>query len=265
MLDCRHMNEASLRQNLAQLGFSQNEIAVYLAISAHGKMTPGEVALKTGINRTTVYSVSKELLKRGVIQEDVSSAQRELVAGTTDSLASAVRNEQRKLNEKKELVNETMSALSEFSQDAKYHVPRIQFVTENRIEDFLHERIEVWNKSMLEHDGLFIGFQEPDFMRRFPQWLDWYWKNSPKEIRLKLLTDDTDMERDLEAKQYDRRDVYFWKDSVHFTSTTWVLGDYVVMLELSEGADYLIEIHDAVFAENQRILLKAIIEDIEEA
>jgi sugar-specific transcriptional regulator TrmB len=254
-----------LHKNLANLGFNKNEIGVFLGIHAHGRISPAELAVKTGINRTTIYSISKELIKRGVIQEDVSSSQRFLVAGPIDSLATIVRLEQKALNEKKETVNEAMSALADLSQNAKYQVPRIQFITENRIKDFLHDRPTEWNKSMLKHGGLFIGFQEPDFIKRFPGWLDWYWKDAPKEIKLKILTNNSEMEKDLEAKQHSRRDVYFWKDSVQFTSTSWVLGDYVVMLELSEGADYLIEIHDAVFAENQRNLLNAIIEDIEKS
>lgn len=252
-----------MKKNLANIGFSNKEIEVFLGIHSHGRISPADLANKTGINRTTIYSISKELIKRGVIREDITSSQRHLIAAPIDSLATVVRLEQKALNDKKNSVNEAMNALTEYSSNAKYQVPRIQFITEDRIKDFLHDRPSEWNKSLLEHGGLFIGFQEPDFIKRFPGWLDWYWKETPKEIKLKILTNNSEMEKDLEARKYDRRDVYFWKDTVQFTSTTWVLGDYVVMLELSEGADYLIEIHDAVFAENQRNLLKAIIEDIE--
>ena len=65
---------------LQQLGFTANEIAVYLAVLENGKITPTDVAKRTGVNRTTVYSVAKELAKRGVMVVDLGGVNHYLVA-----------------------------------------------------------------------------------------------------------------------------------------------------------------------------------------
>ena len=65
-----------LEQYLTQLGFGEKEIAVYVCVVEHGKLSAAAVSRITKINRTTVYSVSKELIKKGVIQEDLGGTNR---------------------------------------------------------------------------------------------------------------------------------------------------------------------------------------------
>ena len=69
-----------LQQLLKQLEFSEKESQVYLAVLAQGKILPVDVAKITNINRATVYSVAKELIKKGVIAEDLGGKARYLVA-----------------------------------------------------------------------------------------------------------------------------------------------------------------------------------------
>jgi predicted transcriptional regulator len=53
-----------LETNLKNLGLSEKEIAVYLEVLKHGRVGPTQVSKITKINRTTVYSVAKELMKK---------------------------------------------------------------------------------------------------------------------------------------------------------------------------------------------------------
>src|SRR3989338_3820252 len=65
-----------LHSLLKQLDFNDKEITIYLAILEKGKINPSEVAQITGINRTTVYSVAKELIRRGIVSEDLGASPR---------------------------------------------------------------------------------------------------------------------------------------------------------------------------------------------
>ena len=75
-----------LNQYLQQLGFGDKEIAIYLCIQENGKLSASDVARITKINRTTVYSVSKELIKKGVIQEDLGGSNRYYTALSPEEL-----------------------------------------------------------------------------------------------------------------------------------------------------------------------------------
>ena len=248
---------------LTRLGFGSKEIDVYLSIQKHGKITPAQLSQLTGINRTTVYSTVKELIKRGVIAEDLGGKQRYLIASPPDSLAIAVRKEQKVLNEKKEIVNEAMRAIGEISKDAQYAIPKIQFITEDKIEDFLYSRTPEWDKSIMETDGTYLGFQEQAFAEQYSKWIKWYWTRHPKGIKFNLLSNDSSAEQHVASRVSPDRKITFWKDSVKFSATTWVMGDYVVMFVISAKPRYLVEIYDKVFAQNQRELFRGILEDVD--
>jgi len=55
---------------LRELGLSLKESSVYLTILEYGKLPPARLASLTGIHRTTVYAVAKELVKKGYVVED---------------------------------------------------------------------------------------------------------------------------------------------------------------------------------------------------
>ncbi len=62
---------------LENQGFNSKDVSVYLDVFRHGQSFASSIALRTGIDRTTVYSVLKRLVKKGVVVEarinDVSS------------------------------------------------------------------------------------------------------------------------------------------------------------------------------------------------
>ena len=60
-----------INELLTQLGFGEKEIKVYLTLLQHGKLSPASLAKIVGLNRSTVYSVAKELKEKGVIAEDL--------------------------------------------------------------------------------------------------------------------------------------------------------------------------------------------------
>lgn len=59
-------------------------------------------------------------------------------------------------------------------------------------------------------------------------------------------------------KKFPRREIRFWEASEDFTATTWILGNYVVMIVAQEHPHYLVEIHDAVLSRNLREVFKGI-------
>lgn len=250
---------------LEKLGFTKKEAEIYLAIQQQGKATATYLAEITGINRTTVYSVTHELLAKRVIREDFGSQKRELLALPPEKLLALLESQKKAIQEQEKRAEEAIELIKTSTKNAAYPVPKIQFIKGEDIESFLKKRTKTWNKSLLEQGGEWLGFQESSFVGKFEDWIDWYWAGAPQGISLQLITSDRhEAEKRVAGKGYDRRKIVFWENQLPFTATTWVMGDYVVMLSLSSEPHYLVEIHDARMAENQRALFHGILQEIKE-
>lgn len=258
------MPHDAIDQLLELLGLTPKEAQIYIAIQKQGRVAPADLADITKINRTTVYSVTKELLNKGIVVEDLGSPKRELLATPPTDLHKLIDQELNAIKQRESVLDKAIESIKSVAGDAAYPVPRIQFIKENRLEPFLYERTPIWNKSIVERGGEYLGFQEPIFVEKFEDWIDWYWGQAPSTIQLKLLSaKSSDAESRVASKGYDRRQIIFWKENIQFNTTTWIMGDYVVMFVLSTSPNYLVEIYDQRFAENQRMVFRGILEDIE--
>ncbi len=246
-----------LYPNLTKLGFSPKESEVYLALLQHGQMTPAEVAKLTRISRPTVYSVAKELVKKGVVLEDLGGTSRSLIAKQPEDLAILTNREQKALDIKKATVQAAIAELQKVAQSVKYNIPKIVFIPEEEIDNYIYKQTPLWNKSIKETKTLYWGFQDPSFVEHYQTWIDWYWQQ-PNNPKLQLLSNQSNAETAMSTKGYANRQIKFWSGASAFTATTWVMGNYLVMLNTRQHPFYLVEIHDAMMAQNQRQLFSGI-------
>ena len=248
-----------IEQILKDLGFSEKEIRVYLTVLQHGKTTPATVGRLTGINRSTVYALSKDLIEKGVILEDIGSSKSFLIAQPPEDLMNLAKKEERELKNKKVLIDQAIIELQKLNKSTKYSIPKITFIYEEDIENFLHKQSPEWSKSILEHDAVWWGFQDTGFVKQYQKWIDWYWREcAPKNLVLKLLTNESKVEEEMAERKYDKRIVKFWDKGEDFTATTWINGDYLVMIMTEKKPRYLVQIYDATLAHNMREMFKGI-------
>ena len=245
------------KQTLGKLGFSDKESEVYLALLQHGKMTPAEIAKLTRISRPTVYSVSKELVKKGVVIEDLGGSSRSLIAKQPEDLAILVNREQKALDAKKTAVQSAIVELKKVAQSSKYSIPKIVFIPEEEIESYLYKQTPLWNASIIETKTMYWGFQDPSLVEHYQGWIDWYWQQEKPPI-LQLLSNESNIEETMKTKGYANRRIRFWSGASAFTATTWVMGSYITMINTKRHPFSLIEIHDAMMAENLRQLFSGI-------
>lgn len=254
---------ATLEENLKLLELADSEIVVFLKLASLGKASAVAIAQSTEINRTTVYSILKQLKQRGLVIEDLGRSVHEFHICPVSQLVQLIETEERTLEVKKEAAKQIAKSLSEMTSKASYVIPKIQFITEDKIERFLYQQSPEWSQSIKEDGGFYWGFQDQHFAESFSEWIDWYWKQPFSEpITLQLLSNDSEEEQRVAANNYTRRHIAFWKDTVKFTSTLWVMGDYVVTIVLSESPHHLVEIHDATLASNLREVFKTIWSDL---
>lgn len=253
-----------LNQYLGQLGFSEKEISVYLCVLENGKISAAAVSRITKINRTTVYSVSKELINKGVIQEDLGGVNRYYTATPVHELRNLYKTEEEVLNKKKVVIEEAIRELSSLPKSKKYSVPKIRFVDEIHLEDFLFKHLPVWIESAKNGDKNWWGFQDVSFIDTYPEWFKYHWEIFPDDYGTRLFTNQKPSEEEFakHINDNERRQVKYWDKSKDFTATHAVLGDYVFFCVTSTKPHYLVEIHDTVMAENLREMFKGMWEKI---
>lgn len=242
---------------LKDLGFNEKEAEVYLALLKAGKITPGSLSQVVGLKRTTVYSVAKELVKKGVVTEDLGSPTLYLIAKSPDNLSSIIKKEEKELEAKKIALHKAVEELKFISKNSTYPIPKITFVHEDEVENHLYKRTPVWDESILKYDGTWWGFQDDTFVKNYEKWIDWYWQEgSNPKTKLKLLSNE--VAEKIKKKKFERRQIKFWEQSNNFKTTTWILGDYLVMIVTNQKPHYLVEIHDSTLAHDQREVFKGI-------
>lgn len=250
-----------IKQQLKELGINDTEISVYLAIVKHGRIAPAAIGKVTGINRTTVYSAVKQLVAKGLVAEDLGTRPIQLAALPVDDLVTMVDREEQALNRKREAVAGLAPALKKLAKHADYSVPKITFIEDDKVESYLYKRSRAWSDSIMTTDGVWWGYQDHAFVESdgYRKWIDWYWRESaPAKLQLKLLSNESDIESRMAKLDYKRRHIRFWQEATEFTATTWVNGDYIVMIYTRTRPHYLVEIHDRVMAHNFRELFKGI-------
>lgn len=75
-----------LTQSLEQLGFSDKEAQVYLALLELGRGTVTQIGQKAGINRTTGYSVLSTLVSKNMVTVSGKEPKQEYVAESPDTI-----------------------------------------------------------------------------------------------------------------------------------------------------------------------------------
>jgi predicted transcriptional regulator len=240
---------------LSSLDLSPKEIAIYKAVLKAGSSTPSALTQATKLKRTTAYSIARGLAEKGLLNEDATKRPRIFTIASPQEVRDIVSGERKRLDMREKVFKQLADELSKDRSSKSYPVPHIRFIEEDKIVPFLHKEMPVWDKSLMSHDATWWGFQDHTLIEHYLNVIDWHWRQAPKEYILKLLTNQSIAEAKLRGR-YPRRNVKFWNKSQNFITTTWVAGDYVIMLNTRRHPFYLVEIHDATLAHDQREVFK---------
>jgi hypothetical protein len=180
-----------------------------------------------------------------------------LVAKPPQDLESLAQKEEKQLSEKRAIIKNAIEELQAITKSTQYTIPKIVFVAQDEVEAHLYKQTPIWDKSILKYDATWWGFQDHSFVAAYEKWIDWYWeKASHPTTKLKHLSNEP--AEKIKKKKYSRRQINFWEESHNFTATTWILGDFVVMIVTNQRPHYLVEIHDSALAHNMREVFKGI-------
>lgn len=250
-----------IEEKLKTLGLTENEIKVYLCVLENTKITPSLVARKTGISRPTAYGVGKSLAEKGFIELDELSPTLYFLSLPPENLAKSVRKEKMDLEEKIKTAESLVSELTLVPRSKNYSVPKVKFIDENTLGDFLLANIKKWNDSVLQRDKTWWGVQDHTLLENYDDVLKTFFKNLSKETSSRIITNIEGvpaLKEVINDNYSEKRNTKFWKAAEKIAVTQEVAGDYVLIINTRARPHYMIEIYDAVMAENLRQLFKGL-------
>ena len=248
-----------LDQILNKLGLSQKEQAIYKLILERDKISATDISLHTDINRTTVYSVVSDLIKKGLIMHDIGGKVAYYLPVRENELERVIKEEKNKIEQKEKVIRDLQEVLKTMPHSNTYSVPKIRFIDEIDMESYLYEAFPRWEKDIMKiSDQTIWGYQDHTFAENYEEWIDWAMKRTDKNFKVHLLSNKSEIEVQLGEKEWsDRRIVKPYLNGF-FTVSNWVLGDYVVYIMTKNKPFYIVEIYDSVIAHNTRELFKSI-------
>ena len=242
------------KELLSRLGLNEKEIRIYMAVLKHGRITPARLATFTKVNRTTAYHICNTLVSKKFLLADYGGPTLYVVPSKPADLKVMVSKEKESVLRKEKMIEQVIDELKVLSAEKDYPIPKIQFIEEDGIEDHLYSNLERWNTSACQADSAWWGFQDHTFAEQYAKWIEWFWKKSGKNISVKLFSNQSVIEHKLKAK-FGEREVRFLSHA-NFTTTIWIVGEYVIMLETQKHPYYLVEICSKAMAENIKIIFE---------
>lgn len=241
-----------MKEKLQELGFNKTQIEVYLCVLSRGRATPALISKDTGIKRPTVYAAAIELIKQGIVNEDIAGKSKYLTASTKDfEQLIAVKKQQ--LVQQELLATSLLPELKELARSAHSPIPKILYCSESELTDFLYKQSPVWNQSMIDTgETSWWGYNSADLIKqKFARdWIVDYWKTAPRKIDLHLFSPEHEEEKELKKKVNERRNIKNWSEENG--ATLWIVGDYIVMLVTNQKPQYAIQIKDRLMADSLR-------------
>jgi len=242
----------SLAERLLPFGFTLTEAELYLRLAESGRSSAHALAKRAGLPRTTTYSVLDSLVRKGFAAVDRGKKVSAYVANDPSVLLRQVEREREDIS-KRELEAKSLVELVRPSFRSQfYHVPKTKFYEgRDGVEQMLHENLPIWQTSMAQFDSTWWGYQDHTFVEFFRPFLVHSWEHRSADEKIHLVSNVSAVEEGLRGKVRGR-EIRSIPDLLEFSSTIWVLGDYIVLIMTRHKPFYSFQIHDPVFGANLR-------------
>ena len=105
---------------LTDIGLTKSEIAVYFALLDLGSSTTGPIIKKANIASGKAYLILDKLILKGLVTYAIKSGKKYYQAKDPEKLITYVKEEESKLEEKKERLKEIIPNLKKKYEEHKY-------------------------------------------------------------------------------------------------------------------------------------------------
>lgn len=225
----------SLEYDLKQIGLDEKEARVYLAALELGPATIQNLTKKSGVNRSTVYEMIKNLKSEGLVSETVHGKKHLVIAAEPENL-------KKKIKTKEHLLNSIMSDLKSLSNLSSFKPKIIYYEGREGLSEIYTDTLSIKEKKIwaISPSRSIMETVGEDFLNRYVE------ERAKKEIYTKLIHITSNMVdyKYLDPRSYDKtlREVRFTPIGVDLDNVLVIYGNKVAVLSTQkEGFGIVIE------------------------
>ncbi len=229
---------------LKQLGLSENEIKVYIAVLELGTVKAGSIAKRVPLPRTTIYGVLKSLIEKGIASYVIKSGVKYFTATDPKRLLSIQQ-------EKAEIIKKLLPQLEIIKQTVN-ETPTIELYTgklgiKTLFEDMLRTKQTIcgYGNTRLMVD--LLGHFVPNYIKR----------RIKQQIFFQLITEES--EASIKMKAEDRnslRETRFLNKLRETTNAIYIYGKKVAIITLLKKEPVGILIENEEVKKSQEIIFE---------
>jgi sugar-specific transcriptional regulator TrmB len=247
----------TLVQDLEGLGLTEREASSYLALADLGKATAQLLSKRTKLPRASIYLLMESLSVKGLVTKETKAATTYFIPSSPSALTLMLRREAQNLRRKMAQAERLQRELEPIFRGKNYSIPRLKLVEgAESIESMLYQNEDLWYESMKQNDSTWWGFEDVSLFKGYQEWFERMWdkfsESRRKQIKLRIFSN-FPVAKDLE-KRFPLTKIRPLPSQYDFSSTTWLMGDYLVLFSTREKPFYGYQIHDPVLTKNLRII-----------
>ncbi len=247
-----------LKDQLCQIGFTENESVVYLELLKLGPQAASTIAKKTLLNRTTTYSILKAIEKKGVVSSCINNNIRIYHANDPNCLIGYLDQQCQVFDYYKTELLASIPKYRSLVSDYKFEKPVVSYFD------------GVEGVKYVMNDAL----NTEDVTRAYcplPKWLGSGLKNflleykdiriMNKKVALRAITPDTVEVRAFFKNNYDAKNIMtkflFVDESMYpgfFENEMSIYDDKVAIMHLDKGEEYGVLIQDPQVSAMHKII-----------
>jgi len=228
--------ESPIYKGLLNLGFSQKEAGVYLALLELGKRTVTPIARMANINRTTVYDILDSLAAKGLVSISGKEPLQEYVAESPDKITK--------------MLEEQLKKDQTILQQAQNLVPQLKSmhnVSDRSRVRFYEGRAgmeEVYEDTLTSHETILAYANVKEMHAAMPDYFPkYYQRRTKKGIHIKAIipSNKAGMERVGKDIEETRESALVPEDKVYFSPEINIYDNKIMIASWKEKLGIIIE------------------------
>ncbi len=247
-----------LQNSLVEIGLSEKESVVYIALLSIGRGTVSQISRKANINRTTGYDILDSLSAKGLVSISGKEPKQEYSAESPENLSKFITED---IKKKHESLKKTETLIPELkSIHSVVDRPSVRFYEGN---DGL---IEVYEDTLTSHEPIRAYATVDDMHSALPNYFPKYYKRRASAgISIRAITPKTPigMERKMQDKEEAREMAFVPADKFYFSPEINIYDNKVmiaswreklgIIIESAEIADAMKKIYELAWSEAKRL------------
>lgn len=246
------------QDKLLQLGLSEKEAAVYLALLSLGKGTVTSITRKAGINRTTGYDILNALATKGIVSISGKEPKQEYSSESPEHILQYLKRKQARLETQ-------LRSAAEFIPELKT-IHNVKSRPKVRFYEGVEGLKEVYEDTLTSHEDLrslaMVDQAENTLENYFPKY---YQRRAGKNIAIRAIFTDSEGARNLKKKDgiekrtsliiptndFDLKpEINVYDDKVMIASWSEKLG---IIIQSKEVANALKQLFELAWREAERL------------